>query len=274
MPRERNDPSVVVDDRALDCAVDSHVHIASRDEVRYRRQIRGVGSRWWEDPPDADDLIEVMDANGIDRSVVAQAVGVYGFDNSYLLDACATHPDRLAPLPAADSDAQVREMTARADVVGIRCFLVGGTSVEVVRSALELARTVVLTGWLHQLVPLLGLVGGFPFVPVIIDHCGLPDWSSADDWEALGLLAQLTHVSVKFTGHLLHESTDAKASFDRLASLFGTSRIIAGSDFPQASRNYAATWSELRSLGRSDGAHYNADFLGRNASRIWFDRRT
>ena len=272
MPCERKGTSVVVDDRALDYAVDSHVHIASRDEVRYPRQIRGVGSRWWDDPVDAHDLIEAMDANGIARSVVAQAVGVYGFDNSYLLDACAAHPDRLAPLPAADSDAQVREMTARVDVVGIRCFLVGGIPVEVVRSALEHARTVVLTGWLHQLVPLLELVGGFPFVPVIIDHCGLPDWSSADDWDALRRLAQLAHVSVKFTGHLLHGSPDAKVSFDRLTSLFGTSRIIAGSDFPQASRNYAVTWSELRSLGRSDSSHHNADFLRSNANRIWFDR--
>ena len=249
--------------------IDAHVHVASRDEARFPRDLRGVGSAWWTDPVDGPGLIGVMDAYGIDRCVAVQAVGVYGYDNSYLLEACSRFPQRLVAIPAADTESEVLRLVAEPLVVGIRCFLVGGIGSGLVEAALRNAPSVVLTGWLDQLMPMFDLLAEFRDVPTVIDHCGFPDWSSSADWTKLARLAEQSQVCVKFTGHLLHGSPGAARNFDRVTALFGARRVIAGSDFPQTSRDYDATWSQLRGLA---GATAAEDFLGLNAERIWFAR--
>ena len=49
---------------------DAHVHIASRDTDRYPFAPTAVGSTWWRDPVDVDDLLRAMDGADVERAVV------------------------------------------------------------------------------------------------------------------------------------------------------------------------------------------------------------
>ena len=85
--------------------VDGHTHVASRDTDRYPLQPTGVGRPWFTDGFGVDVLLAAMDDAAVDQAVVVQAVGAYGFDCRYAVDAVASAPDRLALVAAADPDA-------------------------------------------------------------------------------------------------------------------------------------------------------------------------
>lgn len=79
--------------------IDSHVHIWKQDPRKYPWQPVGDYIPSTEAP--ASSLLEVMDATGVDRAVLVQPTP-YGWDNSYLLDACSSHPSRFAAVCLVD----------------------------------------------------------------------------------------------------------------------------------------------------------------------------
>jgi predicted TIM-barrel fold metal-dependent hydrolase len=239
--------------------VDSHVHVVADDRDAYPLRPQGFGRVWWEDVScSVDALLANMDGAGVDRAVVVQAVGPYGFDNAYLLDAVAAHPDRLRAVAAVDLDDD--PVAVPDGVVGIRCFAVGDRAAWVARrdvfdAVLERAPTVVLTAFHPQLDALLPALRAHPGTPVAVDHAGFPDPAAGPRYPVLERLAELPHASVKVTGH----AGDPAYLFD----LFGPERVLAGSDWPQSDGTYEELWADLR-------AHASAGFLGDNAARLWF----
>ena len=109
---------------------DTHLHIASNDIDQYQRQpIAMRSSTWWRDGAhEGSDLIAALDAAGVANALIVQAVGVYGFDNRYVLHAAAQYHERLAAVVAVDveSDDSANEVRrlAHGNVVGVRLFAV------------------------------------------------------------------------------------------------------------------------------------------------------
>ena len=93
--------------------IDAHTHIFPPDIIRNRDLLFGAEPefRLLYGPADskmasAENLIQSMDENGIDRSVVFgfpwRTADLLAHHNSYVLDAAARFPDRLLPLACLD----------------------------------------------------------------------------------------------------------------------------------------------------------------------------
>ena len=84
--------------------IDTHLHVADPDVARYPRSSERLPtSTWWEDQGrDAHTLAADLEAAGVDCGVLVQAVGLYGYDNRYVLDAGVSEGSRFCALPALD----------------------------------------------------------------------------------------------------------------------------------------------------------------------------
>src|SRR5437868_3077595 len=89
--------------------VDCHTHVASADVARYPML---PGQDWFHGGVvDVDELLATTDGAGVDRAVVVQYVGAYGYDCRYAADAVASAPARLALVTAV----------ALADLPAVHC---------------------------------------------------------------------------------------------------------------------------------------------------------
>jgi predicted TIM-barrel fold metal-dependent hydrolase len=141
-------------------------------------------------PPDAplDRYLHMLDTLGFARGVLVQG-SAHGRDNSAMLDALATHPERLRGVAVADEGMPAGELRrwAALGVRGLRfnhffrdgqLHYRGGVTLE---SARALAPVMKELGWHLQLwidvkdlpetIPVLQSIG----VPVVIDHMGRGD---------------------------------------------------------------------------------------------------
>jgi L-fuconolactonase len=265
--------------------VDAHTHLNCADTARYPRAPRGVGSDWWRDEHGAGTLIAAMDAARVDRAVVVQAVGPYGYDCTCAVDAVADHPDRLALVVAVDPDspdpaADLAALAREAPVAGVRVFCVGageptwlvdGRGAAVWDLAGALGVTVVPVVFPRHLSAVRALVAPRPSVVVALDHAGFPDLPLAADAPVLGL-ADLPAVHLKVSSHLLSTAPDPAALLEQLAGAYGADRLCWGSDYPQSSSQY----DDLVAIGRRAAGRLDTDdqerFLGATASRLWSSR--
>jgi L-fuconolactonase len=275
--------------------VDTHVHIASASHSGIESRLAGLVRPWWTEPGrDAASLLSVMDGRGVGRALVAQAVGTYGYDNSYLLHATARYPDRLAAVPAVDLDdrtqddrelaASIKALAGSAGVVGLRLFAVAPGSSWAkdparARVAIDAAKEAgvvpVLTLMPAHLQALTALLIERPEVAVALDHCAFPDLSGGRIPEASPLMAlrEATNVTFKVSSHLLREAAKSGDPADlvaQLADTFGTERLLWGSDYPQTDGDYDALLATARAAARGLTPASRAAFFGGNAARVFF----
>ncbi len=237
--------------------IDTHTHVISPDPARYPlAPLGGKQSDWSRArPTSADMLLAAMDEAGIAKSAVVQASTAYGFDNSYLADCVATHPDRFTgvfcmDMFASDAPAQFRRWT-EAGLTGMRLFTTGSTSPgqadwladERTFPVWELAEAANLPVCL-QMRPegfpdLLRLVERFRRVPIILDHLARPVLSDGPpyrDAQWLFDLAAYPNVYLKLTSRTVEQSSQGAATretfFPKLIAAFGAERIIWGSNYP------------------------------------------
>jgi 2-pyrone-4,6-dicarboxylate lactonase len=158
-------------------ATDAHAHVFGPvDRYPY------AASRLYTPPPVfLEDYVAMHRAVGFERGVLVQT-GLYGSDNSFIVDAIKAHPGRLRGIALTGenvTDAELHHLAAS----GIRGFRVNrtaktGLSIEVAR---ELAERVKELGWHVQFLldvedypDLDRLLGSFA-TEVVIDHMGRPD---------------------------------------------------------------------------------------------------
>ena len=113
--------------------VDTHPHVISPDTTKYPlKPLGGVQSSWSEaHSVTGEELVAAMDEAGIAKAVVVQASTAYGYDNSYLVDTVAAHPDRFTGVFAVDvlaPDAVEKiELWRSKNLTGLRLFTAGST---------------------------------------------------------------------------------------------------------------------------------------------------
>lgn len=251
--------------------VDTHLHAVSPDTSRYPlRQVDLPGNSWVKTAPaSAEDLLAQMDAAGVARGVLVQPVGAYGTDNSYVADAGAAHPDRLAAVCVIDMTApdrleQLRYWTQEHGIGGVRLFSVPTPQVpwlddpstfEVWEACQEWGVKVSVC-LLPEELPRLGQVlTRFPDTPVALDHCGFADFTDGPPWNAaepLWQLAEHQNLHLKVTTNVLDAAGEnAKHLLATLAHRFGATRLMWGSDYPQV---HNRSYPELVALARSAAA--------------------
>jgi L-fuconolactonase len=233
--------------------IDTHVHVVSEDTVRYPRQINASAThRWWSGGRcDTTALLAHMDAEGVAAALAVQAVGVYAYDNSYLLDEVGPASGRVAGVVAVDMEAdgpaeEIARMGSVPGVVGVRLFAVSpgsswvhrGKADEAFDAAARADLPVVLTAFEHQLPPLIPSIARCPTLRIAVDHCAFPtlDGARIHRESPLLQLSGARNVTMKVSSHvLLHLSSPASPStlIDDLVSRFGPDRVMWGSDWPQ-----------------------------------------
>jgi predicted TIM-barrel fold metal-dependent hydrolase len=244
--------------------IDSHTHVISSDEERYPLRPlgldQGTGSErrpaaWYRDLPiSAERLLELMQGSAVSRALLVQAVGAYGFDNAYCVDAAGAHRDRLSSVCAVDvagdpDPAETLRAWAKRGARGVRLFTVTTPEGQwldepiaepVWRCAAELGMPVVVTLLARQIPRLANALRRHRDVQVALDHCGFPDVRGGAPYprlDALLALAEHDNLRLKVTSHVLGQALrdhgDPGSLVQHLARRFGASRLMWGSDYPQ-----------------------------------------
>jgi L-fuconolactonase len=268
--------------------MDTHLHAASDDVAGYPRTPGDFGRAWWQRGGlDVASVLSTLHAAGIARGVIVQPVGLYGYDNRYVVDAVGRHPGQLSAViavdPAApDAAGTIARLAASAAVVGVRLFAVGGAddwvATDRAGAAFEAARagdlTVVLTVFGRHLGPLRPVIEAFGDVPVALDHCAFPTFagSAVAEGDPLLDLAGLPNLFLKVSSHLLLDAErggDPADLVDQLAAGFGADRLLWGSDYPQRTDDYTDLVAVAGRAGRRLTGPERARFMGGNAAALF-----
>jgi L-fuconolactonase len=239
--------------------IDTHCHVIATDTQRYPlAPLFGKQSTWSaEHPLDYPDMVKADIAAGVDRAVLVQAASAYAFDNSYVADAVAAHPERFTgvfsiDVVAPDAVAKMKHWMARG-FTGMRIFTSGS-----MHAAQEtfFADEAAVPAWTYasdqglpvcmQMRPqglalLETVLKRFPKVRVIIDHFARSEAADGPPYAAsapLWALAKYSNVTLKLTHRPIEAAMKGKATpesyLGKAVREFGVSRIVWGSNFPAA----------------------------------------
>ena len=181
---------------------DTHAHVLSADRDRYPYSTLRGGAK----PPVSpvvfavEDLVRAMDAGGVDHACIVQRATIYGYDNSYALDAAAAYPKRFVPIVVLDaqdpaSPGLLKDLAAGRRLGGLRIvapqltekdtsWLDSDESLGLWRAASDLALPVTVILYRRNneagLAALLGVARRFREIPILIDHVGVPHASTPE----------------------------------------------------------------------------------------------
>ncbi len=220
--------------------IDTQVHIL--DPARFPYPASTLGYRpSAEETATVDDLLEVMDAHGIERAVLVQA-SVYGYDNSAILDTLARWPDRFRAVVMAPDDTEtLSRLVQTPGVRGVRLNLTDFSEHRDSEQVVKTARKVADAGLYIQIQAdprsLCALLDALGDAPVIIDHLGRPDTSaSSTDIDTIATLAARPQTWLKVSGgfrlRMIGDWRRNTARLQRLKDAFGADRLLWGSDWP------------------------------------------
>jgi len=185
---------VTVDPQPL---FDTHAHLISDDWDTYPpRSLRAdlpVPKRT-DYTVTAEALIGMMDAHNVPAACVVQRGHLYGYDNSYIIEAARRFPHRLLPVVILDTQdpgtpARYTDMVRNQRVRGLRmantrpshldtAWMSSPAALQVWKCCADLGTPLTIIIFQNQLpwvLPLLRVLARmFPSLPVLIDHLGTP----------------------------------------------------------------------------------------------------
>jgi len=245
---------------------DSHAHLISDDHERYKPaplNPSDIGPDTLKDPNTAEKFLRRMDENGVERAVAVQRAHIYGYDNSYTVDACAQYPDRLRAVVVVNAqDPKVAEQIQHwvdRGAVGIRLAAstreqtdIDWLASDAAFRAWETAASLKVSVCVHMfqgvrdqaLAALETLATRFSHTDIVIDHMSnlrvdAPDLGF-DTY--LAALALHKRVYLKFTTINEHRiqaaKADPKAVMARAKEMFGANRLVWGSDLGQSAGSF------------------------------------
>ncbi len=233
--------------------IDAQVHAYERDHP---------GRPWaavLHGPPEVtgDQMVEAMDAVGVDGAILVSPFAMYRFDASYALEVHAKHPDRFALVKPVDpSDPAVEETiadwVATPGTVGIRIMLnreapdpADPGLNRVLAAAARHATPVNLLIW-GRIEQARELAARNPDTQLVIDHLGLQQPfeppAPSEPWAELpSVLALAAHpnVAIKISGactlsHKPFPYEDIWEPLGRIFDAFGLDRCLWGTDWTRA----------------------------------------
>lgn len=269
--------------------IDIHPHVISDDERRYPpAPLFGKRSDWSQERPSTvETLVAEMDAAGVAKAAVVHSSTTYGFDNSYVVDACNAYPDRLIAVGSVDVLAADAVDTIRhwvtTGLAGLRVFT-GGSTKEFDPSELddphaypawellgELGLTMCIQTGPVGLPAVTALAKRFPGVPIILDHLGRPDVTDGPPYlaaQSLFDLAPIENIYLKLTPRIMGDSIKGAATpetlFPKIVEAFGAKRLAWGSNYPTS----PGTLAEIRATAEARLASLSAE------DREWIFART
>ncbi|EJE50513.1 putative TIM-barrel fold metal-dependent hydrolase [Acidovorax sp. CF316] len=237
--------------------IDIHPHIISDDEKRYPpAPLFGKRSDWSQERPSTvESLIAAMDEAGVAKAAVVHSSTTYGFDNSYVVDGCNQHKDRLVAVGSVDMLADdvpaVIKGWADRGLAGLRIFTGGSTkdfdpseldnpkSFKAWEMCAELGLPMCIQTGPIGLPQVRMLAEKFQNVAIILDHLGRPDVLDGPPYQSaqsLFDLADLPNLYMKLTprifGDVQKDKASAETFFPRVVEAFGAQRMAWGSNFP------------------------------------------
>lgn len=245
--------------------IDIHPHILSADDRAYPlAPVGGTISGWASTRPvTAEQLLQEMDHAGVARAALVQASTAYGYDNRYVLDSAAAHPDRFVAVGCIDPLAENAAATVRAAaetprLAGIRLFTTGSTLPGQASwlnaaeadpfwgAAADTRLPICVQMKVAGMPQLIDVLERFPDVVVVLDHMAYPSIAPGSEraaFEEIEPLAAHRGVFLKMTMRntvpLAEPETDAALFLDPLIAAFGADRIAWGSNFPAAEQPLA-----------------------------------
>lgn len=274
--------------------VDIHPHVISDDEGRYPPSpLFGKRSDWSQERPSTvETLIASMDETGVAKAAVVHSSTTYGFNNSYVVDACNAYPDRLIAVGSVDVMAPdavdvIRDWVDKG-LKGLRVFT-GGSTKDFDPSELgdpasypawellgELGLTMCIQTGPVGLPAVIDLAKRFPKVPIILDHLARPDVLDGPPYAAaqsLWDLAPYETIYFKLTPRIMGDSKKGEASpetlFPKIVETFGAKRLAWGSNFPTS----PGTLSEILATAKSRLSTVSADdqewIFGKTAQTLY-----
>ncbi|MBX6748705.1 MAG: amidohydrolase [Micromonosporaceae bacterium] len=274
--------------------IDIHPHVIAADTARYPlAPLGGTVSGWAASRPvTTEQLLALMDANGVDKAVLVQASTAYGYDNSYVADSSAAHPDRLLavgcfdPL-AADAPDRLAYWVQERGLVGARLFTTGSTMPDQAdwlcspttfpfwKAAAELNVPVCVQMRLPAADDLRTVLERFPDTRVVLDHMAYPpieDGQEAEAAQTLCSLAGYPNLFLKLTirnTSLLAKVAAPEQFLEPLLAAFGSSRIAWGSNFPAATEPLDELIATARTVLSRLAAEASADIMHGTAVRLY-----
>lgn len=236
---------------------DSHAHVNTTDTGKYPvAPLSGsLAPTALADAWPAERLIAAMDGTGVSRAVVVQRAHVYGFDNSYCLDAAAAFPDRLRALCVidgrSDGAADATRHCLDRGALGIRFtepekgagldWLNSDGALAAWRLAVDRGASirVHMYRWnrIEALAALLDIVRRFPQTTLVLDHLSNLAPESGPDFgidEPLRRLMEHRGTHLMFSminlGRWERDGVNAAPVIRRVVSEFGADRVMWGSD--------------------------------------------
>ena len=235
--------------------IDSQVHCYERN----RPERPWIGYLQGPDEVTGDDMVEAMDAVGVDGALLISPFSMYRYDASYALEVYAKHPTRFGLIrpfdPHSDSiEEEMAEWTGRPGVVGARIMLgaepfsADHPGINRILAAAGQAGVPVNLMCSTKL-PLFGeLARLHPNTRMVIDHVGIvqppeppaPADAFADLPNVLAL-AEHENVAIKISGActLSHENfpySDIWEPLRRIFNAYGLERCLWGTDWTRATK--------------------------------------
>jgi L-fuconolactonase len=181
---------------------DTHAHVLSADLERYPYSTLRGGARLPVSPMvfPIEDLVRKMDVSGVDHACIVQRATIYGYDNSYALDAAAAYPGRFVPVVVLDaqdpaSPGLLKGLAAKHRLGGLRIvapqltekdtdWLDSSEAMGLWQAAADLALPVAVILYRRNneaaRAALLGIARRFRDMPILIDHVGVPHASTPE----------------------------------------------------------------------------------------------
>ncbi|MDY0746053.1 amidohydrolase family protein [Paucibacter sp. R3-3] len=252
--------------------IDIHPHIISPDTERYPiSPLGGKRSSWSEEHPATfEELIKAMDEAGVDKAAIVHSSTTYGYDNSYVADAIAAHPERFdgvfsVDILADDAPQKIDYWARDRQLGGLRIFTTGSTmrgQAPILndarihpgwRAAGEAGLPICAQITAAAIPDLEKLLQQYPDFPVIIDHMLKPDISEGPPYDKarpMLSLARYPNVYLKMTDRNTVMAKEGKATpqswFGLVVKEFGANRIAWGSNWPSSDGTLAEIAQDLR----------------------------
>ena len=268
--------------------LDIHPHIITTDTAKYPRDpLGGTQSTWSRDRPTTyAQLIAAMDEADVPMAAIVQASTCYGFDNSYVADAVAAHPERFTgvfsvDVLAPDAPEKIKHWVSRG-LTGLRQFTTGSTmpgqatwlddpkTFPAWKCCADLGIPMCMQMQQSAIPQLKNLLERFPTVTVIIDHLMRPPVEEGPPYPSAAPLLALSkypNVYLKLTSVIVREARKGKATpesfFRKVVGEFGATRIAWGSNFPASEGSLKELIAESRAaLSFLSSAELDSVFSG------------